>query len=61
MIGSNRWFSSFDPVIGKEYITFGDKLRGKIAFHGSVRVNKSFVLKDIALVLNLHFILPFVL
>ena len=41
----NKWFSSIDPVISKEYITFGDKSRGKVVSHGSVRVNESFVLK----------------
>jgi hypothetical protein len=40
---------------GKEYITFGDKSRGKVVSRGSVRVNESFVLKDVALVSNLHF------
>jgi hypothetical protein len=25
MTGSSKWFSSLDPVIGKEYITFEDK------------------------------------
>jgi hypothetical protein len=25
MTGSSRWFFSLDLVIGKEYITFGDK------------------------------------
>ena len=42
-------------MIGKEYITFGDKSRGKVISCGSVRVNESFVLKDVALVSNLHF------
>jgi hypothetical protein len=28
MTGSSKYFSSLDPVIGKEYITFGDKSRG---------------------------------
>jgi hypothetical protein len=55
MTESNKWFSSLDPVNGKEYITFRDKLRGKVVYHGSVRVNESFVLKDVALVSNLHF------
>jgi hypothetical protein len=45
MTESNKWFSSLDPVIGKEYITFGDKSRGKVVSHGSVRVNESFVLE----------------
>jgi hypothetical protein len=55
MINSNKWFSSLDPMNGKEYITFGDKSRGKVVSRGSVRVNESFVLKDVALVSNLHF------
>jgi hypothetical protein len=42
-------------VNGKEYITFGDKSRGKVVSCGSIRVKKSFVLKDVALVSNLHF------
>jgi hypothetical protein len=55
MIGSKKWFSSIDPVIGNEYITFGDKLRGQVVSCGSIRVNESFVLRDVALVSNLHF------
>jgi hypothetical protein len=55
MTGSSKWFSSLDPVIGKEYITFGDNSRGKVISHGTIRVNESFVLKDVALVSNLHF------
>jgi hypothetical protein len=39
-------------MIGKEYITFRDKSRGKVVSCGSVQVNESFVLKDVALVLN---------
>jgi hypothetical protein len=55
MTGSNKWFSSIDLVMGKEYITFEDKSRGKVVSRGFDRVNKSFVFKDAALVLNLHF------
>jgi hypothetical protein len=55
MTESNKWFSSLDPVIGKAYITFGDKSRGKVVSRGSVRVNESFVFKDVDLVSNLHF------
>jgi hypothetical protein len=55
MIKSKKWFSSLDLVIGKEYITFRDKSRVKVVSRGSVRVNESFVLKDVALVSNLHF------
>jgi hypothetical protein len=46
---------SLDPVIGKEYITFGDKSRGKVVSRGTIRVNESFILKDVALVSNMHF------
>jgi hypothetical protein len=60
MTRSSRWFSSLDPMIGKEYITFGDKSRGKVICHGTIRVHENFVLKDVALVLNLHFNLHFV-
>jgi hypothetical protein len=60
MNGSKKWFSSLYRVIGKEYTTFVDKSRGKVVSRGSIWVNESFVLKDVALVLNLHFNLPFV-
>jgi hypothetical protein len=42
-------------MIGKEYITFRDKSRGKVISRGSVQVNESFIPKDVALVSNLHF------
>jgi hypothetical protein len=42
-------------MIGKEYITFGDNSRCKVVSRGTIRVNGSFVLKDVALVSNLHF------
>eukprot|EP00267_Zea_mays_P036952 XP_008673972.1 uncharacterized protein LOC103650089 [Zea mays] len=29
MIESSKWFSNLDPMIGKEYVTFGHKSRGK--------------------------------
>jgi len=55
MIGSSKWFSSFDPVQCKEYITFGDNSKGKVLSGGTIRVNENFVLKDVASVSNLHF------
>ena len=39
----------------KEYITFGDNSKSKVLSRGTIRVNESFVLKDVALVSNLHF------
>ena len=55
MIGDSKWFSSLDPVQGKEYITFRDNSKGKVLCCGTIRVNESFILKDVALVLNLYF------
>jgi hypothetical protein len=42
-------------MIGKEYTTLKDNLRCKIVSHDTIRVNESFVLKDVALVSNFHF------
>jgi hypothetical protein len=55
MTGSSKWFSSLNLVIGKEYITFGDKSSGKVVSRGTIRVNESVILKDVALVWSLHF------
>jgi hypothetical protein len=55
MTESLKWFSRLDPVQCKEYITFGNNSKGKVLSRGTIRVNESFVLKDVALVLNLHF------
>ena len=55
MTGNTKWFSSLDPMSCKEYITFGDNSKGKVVSRGTIRVNESFVLKDVALVSNLHF------
>ena len=55
MIGNSKWFSSLDPVQHKEYITFGDNSKGKVVSRGTIRVNGSSVLNDVALVSNLHF------
>jgi hypothetical protein len=54
MTRSSKWFSSLDPVQCKEYITFRDNSKGKVLSRGTIRVNESFVLKDAALVSNLH-------
>jgi hypothetical protein len=55
MTRSSKWFSSLNPVQCKEYITFGDNSKGKVLSRGIIWVNESFILKDVALVLNLHF------
>jgi hypothetical protein len=36
MTGSSKWLFSLDPMIGKEYIIFGYKSRGKVVFLCSV-------------------------
>ena len=41
--------------MNKEYITFGDNGRGKVRSVGSIHVNDSFVLKNVAFVENLHY------
>jgi hypothetical protein len=56
-----HWFRLFDPVKCKEYITFDDNSKGKVVSCGTTRVNKSFIPKDVVLVLNLHFNLLLVL
>ena len=55
MTGNSHWFSSLTPVMNKEYITFGDNGRGKVRSVGSIHVNDSFVLKNVAFVENLHY------
>jgi hypothetical protein len=55
MTENSKWFSILDPEQHKEYITFEDNSRGKLLSRGTIRVNESFVLKDVALVSNLHF------
>jgi len=55
MTESLEWFSSLDPMQCKEYITIGDNSKGNVLSRGTIRVNESFVLNDVALVLNLHF------
>jgi hypothetical protein len=55
MTRSSKWFSNLDPVQYKEYITFGDNSKGKVLSRRTIRVNESFVLKDVALFSNLHF------
>ena len=55
MTRSSKWFSSLNPVQCKEYITFGENSKGNVLSRGTIRVNESFALKDVALVSNLHF------
>lgn len=47
-------------MIEKEYNTFGDNSRGKVISRGTIQVNESIVLKDVALVSSLYFNLLYV-
>ena len=55
MTGDQRWFSSLTPVSTREYITFGDKGRGRVIAVGEVKVSDSVMLKRVALVKSLVF------
>lgn len=50
MTGDSRWFSSLARAPGDETITFGDASSGRVIAKGTVRINASFILKDVALV-----------
>jgi hypothetical protein len=45
MTRNTRLFSNFDPMIGKEYITFKDDFRCKVISHDTIRVNNSLFLR----------------
>ena len=55
MTGQRRWFSSLTPTDGKDYITFGDKGRGKVVGVGSVVVSERFSLREVTFVSKLGF------
>ena len=55
MTGQHRWFSSLTPTSGKDYITFGDKGRGKVQGVGSVVVSEKFYLREVAFVSSFGF------
>ncbi|XP_066380053.1 uncharacterized protein [Miscanthus floridulus] len=55
MTGDDKWFSSLTPTSVKENITFGDNSQGKVMAHGCIKVTDKYMLKDVALVKNLHY------
>jgi hypothetical protein len=61
MTENTRLFSSVDPMIDKEYITFEVNSRGKVVPCGTILANENLVLKDVVLLSNLHFNLLLVL
>jgi hypothetical protein len=60
MIGDKKWFSSLNPLLHKEYVTFGDNKKGKVLGTGVIKVNNHFTLKDVTLVDKLRYNLKFV-
>jgi hypothetical protein len=55
MTGDRRWFSSFTPVMTKEYITFGDNGKGRVLSVSTVKVIESVTLKRVYLVKSLWY------
>jgi hypothetical protein len=49
MTGNKKWFPSLNPESHKEYMTFGDKKKGKVLAMGIIKVNDYFTLNDVAL------------
>jgi hypothetical protein len=55
MIENNKWFSGLIPLSHKEYVTFGDDMKGKVLGTGVVKVNDHFSMNDVALVDRLRY------
>jgi hypothetical protein len=55
MTGDRRWFSSLSPVMTKEYITFGDNIKGRVLSVGTVTVSESVTLRRVSLVKSLGY------
>jgi hypothetical protein len=60
MTKDRRWFSSLTPVMTKEYITFGDKEKGRVLSVGTVKVSEYMTLRHLSLVKSLGHNLLFV-
>jgi hypothetical protein len=55
MTGDRRWFSSFTPVMTKEYITFGDNGKGRVLPMGTMKVSESVTLQRVSLIKSLGY------
>jgi hypothetical protein len=55
MTGDKKWFSSLTLLSHKEYMTFGDDMKGKVFGTGVIKVNDHFNLNDVALVDKLRY------
>jgi hypothetical protein len=50
MTGTKKLFSSLSPLSHKEYVPFGDDMKGKVLGMGIIKVNDYFTLSDVTLV-----------
>jgi hypothetical protein len=55
MTGDRRWFFSLSPMMTKEYITFGDNVRGRVLSVGTVKVSETVTLRRVSLVKSLTY------
>jgi hypothetical protein len=55
MTNNKKWFSRLTPLSHKEYVTFGDDMKGKVLSIGIIKVNDYFTLNDVALVDKLKY------
>jgi hypothetical protein len=55
MNGDQRWFSSLNLVMTKEYIAFGDNGKGRVLSVGTVKVSESVTLRRVSLVRSLGY------
>jgi hypothetical protein len=60
MTRSTKLFSNLTPLSHKEYVTFGDDMKGKVLGTSIIKVNDYFTLNDVALVDKLRYNLLFV-
>jgi hypothetical protein len=55
MTKNKKWFSNLTPLSHKEYVTFGDDMKGKALGTSVIKVNDYFTLNDVALVDKLRY------
>jgi hypothetical protein len=55
MTENKKLFSSLTTLSHKEYVTFGDDMKGKVLGTGVIKVNDHFTLNDVALMDRLRY------
>jgi hypothetical protein len=55
MTKNKNWFSNLTPLSHKEYVTFGDDMKGKAISTSVIKVNDYFTLNDVAFVDKLRY------